>query len=126
VVGVIGGKLYLAGTMNADESPSGQVAMYDPATNSWTDRAQVDGLQLGAAGRVIGERLYLVGGASALNGSAISNLRAYNPATNAWVSKAYMQVPCTFLSAAASNGVLYAIGDLAVPNVLRKTEAYNP
>jgi N-acetylneuraminic acid mutarotase len=124
--GVIGGKLYLAGTMNVDETPSTQVAMYDPATNSWTDLAQPEDYMIGAAGRVIGEKLYLVGGSYSLNGSTQHVLQVYNPATNAWVEKAGMPTGRTFLSAAASNGVLYAIGGLSAPNVLRKNESYNP
>jgi N-acetylneuraminic acid mutarotase len=126
VVGVIAGKLYVAGTMNADEQPSRQVHMYDPATNSWTAKAQLDEYQIGAAGRVIGEKLYLVGGSYSLNGSTVPELHVYNPATNSWVEKAHMLTGRTFLSAAVSNGVLYAIGGLAIPNVLRTNQAYTP
>ena len=43
VAGVIDGKIYVAGTMKGDESPSHQVSVYDPASNSWSTAADMRG-----------------------------------------------------------------------------------
>ena len=126
VVGVIDGKLYVAGTMHADESPSGLVSMYDPATNTWTAKTGMPEDQVGAGGRVVGNKLYAVGGFEELNWGPRSTVYAYNPATNSWSEKAHMLSSRGFLSVAASNGALYAIGGLSVPNVLTRNELYTP
>jgi N-acetylneuraminic acid mutarotase len=71
---------------------------------------------------VIGGKLYLAGGFE--DGYARMGLYAYNPATNQWVEKQHMPTARGLLSAAASNGVLYALGGLAAPNVLGTNQAY--
>jgi len=126
VAGVIDGKLYVAGTMHGDESPSGLVSMYDPATNAWTAKTGMPGDQIGAGGRVLGGKLYAIGGFVELNSVPRAAAYAYDPVTNAWAEKTLMPGSRGFLSAAASNGVLYAIGGLSTPNVLATNQAYTP
>ena len=54
-------------------------------------------------------------------------LQVYNPANDSWTAKAPMpNLPRGFLSAAAANGVLYAIGGLNPPNVVKTNQAYYP
>jgi kelch-like protein 17 (actinfilin)/kelch-like protein 20 len=82
--------------------------------------------QIGAGGRVIGGKLYAVGGFDELNTLPRALTYAYDPVTNSWAEKAPMFTPRGFLSAAAANGVLYAIGGLSTPNVLATNQAYTP
>ncbi len=126
VVGVIDGKIYVAGTMLSNESSSGLVTMYDPATDTWTPKAGMPQRQIGAGGRVIGDKLYAVGGFDYLNSGAHALTYAYSPATNSWTKKSSMLSPRGFLSAAAANGVLYALGGLSTPNVLTTNQQYTP
>jgi N-acetylneuraminic acid mutarotase len=127
VAGVIDGKIYVAGTMNGDESASQIVSVYDPSTNSWSAKAAMPEPQIGAGGQAIGGKLYAVGGFYTLNANPRVVLQLYNPATDSWTAKAPMpNVPRGFLSAAAANGVLYAIGGLNPPNVLKTNQAYYP
>jgi N-acetylneuraminic acid mutarotase len=127
VVGVIDGKLYVAGTMHGDESASPIVSVYDPATNTWAGKASMPEDQIGAGGQAIGGKLYAVGGFEVLNALPRLMLQVYNPATNAWTEKAHLLTPPRgFLSAAAANGVLYAIGGLNPPGVLKTNQAYYP
>jgi N-acetylneuraminic acid mutarotase len=103
--------------------------MYDPATNKWTSRAAIPNAdQAGASGRAISGKLYVVGGFEDGYGNtgASGELYAYDPATDSWTNKANMPHPRGFLSAAAANGVLYAIGGLATPDVLGTNLAYSP
>jgi N-acetylneuraminic acid mutarotase len=112
---------------NESASPSFLVSMYDPTTNAWTVKASrpADN-QIGAAGRVLGGKLYLVGGFDELNFGPVRYMHVYNPATNSWAEKADMLTPRGFLSVAAANGVLYAIGGLYTPDVLATNQAYTP
>ena len=125
VAGVIDGKIYVAGTMNADESASRRLSVYDPATNTWsTSKAPMPEDQAGAGGVVISGKLYAVGGFE--SSGAVSTLRVYNPATNTWVEKASVPTARGYLSAAAANGVLYGLGGLRSPDVLKTNQAYYP
>ena len=126
VAGVINGKLYVAGTMLGNESPSSLVSIYDPATITWTAKTGMPEDQIGAGGRVLGGKLYAVGGFDELNSGPRPIAYAYDPATNSWAEKAPMFTPRGFLSAAASNGVLYALGGLSTPSVLETNQAYTP
>ena len=80
--------------------------------------------QAGAGGVVIGGKLYAVGGFE--SSGARSTVRVYNPATNTWAVKAPMPMARGYLSAAAANGVLYALGGLRSPDVLKTNQAYYP
>jgi N-acetylneuraminic acid mutarotase len=127
VAGVIDGKLYVAGTMNGDESASERVSMYDPSSNTWTPKTSMVEAQIGAGGRVISGKLYAVGGFEDGNVFPVSAMYAYNPATNSWTEKAHLLSPARgFLSAAAANGNLYAIGGLNPPSVLTTNQVYTP
>jgi kelch-like protein 17 (actinfilin)/kelch-like protein 20 len=126
VAGVINGKLYVAGTMHSDDSPSSLVSMYDPASNTWTAKTGMPGDQIGAGGRVLGGKLYAIGGFVELNSVPRAATYAYDPVTNSWAEKTLMPSSRGFLSAAAANGVLYAIGGLSTPNVLATNQAYTP
>jgi N-acetylneuraminic acid mutarotase len=125
-VGVIDGKIYVAGTMAADEKPSRVVSMYDPAANSWSEKADMLDDQIGAGGVAIAGKLYMVNGFWKLNIGPRAVLWVYNPATDAWVSKTYPPAQRGFLSAVAVNGVLYAIGGLNPPHALKTNQVYFP
>jgi N-acetylneuraminic acid mutarotase len=103
------------------------VSVYDPSTNSWAGKASMPEDQIGAGGQAIGGKLYVVGGFEVLNAVPRLILQVYNPATNTWTEKAHLlSPPRGFLSAASANGVLYAIGGLNPPNVLKTNQAYYP
>lgn len=127
VAGVIDGKIYVAGTMNGDESASLIVSVYDPATNTWSEKTSMPEAQIGAGGLAIAGKLYAVGGFYDLNAHPRTVLQVYNPANDSWTAKAPMpNLPRGFLSAAAANGVLYAIGGLNPPDVVKTNQAYYP
>jgi N-acetylneuraminic acid mutarotase len=100
--------------------------MYDPATNAWTPKAGMPSEQIGAGGRVLGGKLYAVGGFVHLNTTPRAATYAYDPVTNSWAEKAVMPSSRGFLSAASANGVLYAIGGLQPPKILATNQAYTP
>lgn len=127
VVGVIDGKIYVAGTMSGNESASHVLSVYDPASNTWSEKTAMPEDQIGAGGLAIGGKLYSVGGFYTLNASPRVALHIYNAASDSWTQKTPMpNAPRGFLSAASANGVLYAIGGLAPPAILKTNQAYYP
>src|SRR3712207_5514515 len=122
-LGVINGRFYLVGGFDHTPGSSSTLEVYNPATNTWTPRAPIPTALHGAAGSVIGGRLYVVGGAGA--GGLLNTVHIYNPGTNSWTTGAAMPTPRSFLGAAAANGILYAIGGNSGAR-LRTNEAYTP
>ena len=135
VVGVINGKLYVAGGMTKtlrnevtyeyDPEPWGELDVYDPATNVWTTRRSMPTPRWGAAGGVIDGKLYVAGGRG-IDPSPRSTMEVYDPATNSWAARAKMLTPREGTSAAVVGGKLYVLGGTGGPDsdALRTNEAY--
>jgi len=63
-VGVLDGKLYVAGGGNNSGQATGRLDICDPGTNSWTTRSPMPTARLSAAGAGVGGLFYVVGGRS--------------------------------------------------------------
>ncbi|HEX7313413.1 MAG TPA: kelch repeat-containing protein, partial [Pyrinomonadaceae bacterium] len=120
VAGVIDGRIYAAGgDSNSGErgvavNPLSTPEAYDTATNSWTTLAPMPTRRFGAAGGVIGGKLYVAGGWN--NDYSVSinpykdMLEAYDPASNSWATLAPMPRARYNLAAGVIDGKLYAVG----------------
>ena len=108
--GVINGKWYVAGGGQGTQ----HLDMYDPNTNTWTEKAPIPAGHSGGAGAVLGQKLYVIGGYDPSTGQYLNSVHAYNPATNTWATRASMPTPRSNLVAAKAvrngNSVLYALG----------------
>ena len=98
--GVIGGKFYVAGEIDAPGTgqPTLRTEVYDPGTNRWSVKAPPpEGLGGLAASATLQGELYVIGGRLFRRPDGpIDSLRtvmAYNPATDAWTMKARLPVP---------------------------------
>lgn len=134
-VGVINGKLYVAGgmaktirnevTYEYDPVPWGELDVHDPATNVWTTRKSMTTARYGAAGGVIDGKLYVAGGIGT-GYSTVSSMEMYDPATNTWGKRAKMLTARGGTGAAVVGGKLYVVGGKGGPDpgALRTNEAY--
>ncbi len=125
-VGVLDGKLYVAGGSNNSGQTTGRLDVYDPATNTWTTRSPMPTARLSAAGAGVGGLFYVVGGRS---GTAYLNtVQAYNPATESWGSMKPVTTARAGLGLALVNseGRFYAVGGRNASNVLGTNERYTP
>lgn len=94
------------------------VEMYDPATNTWTERAplptprQAMGADVGADGRI-----YVVGGApSYMHPKPMDVVEIYDPDTNTWETGPPLVYPRRSHAVVATpDGKLYAIGGFVAP-----------
>ena len=92
--GVISGKFYVAGGVDANRNPSAKLDVYNPATNSWKALAPMPSAVASAAGAVINNKLYIINGNS-------KTVYSYDPVTNRWTTRAPMLTARWNLAAAS-------------------------
>lgn len=107
VQGILAGKLYvyMPPLRACDPFAAGSVARfyrYDPATDSWVQRAVPPGASRGGAGGVISGKFYLT--------AQGAQLQVYDPASNAWTMRAPMPQARSGAIDAVLNGRLYLVG----------------
>jgi N-acetylneuraminic acid mutarotase len=86
------------------------VEEYDPATDTWTTKADMPTARFGLSTSVVNGKIYAFGGARNCVESAFSTVEEYDPATDTWTTKADMPTARLYLSTSAVNGKIYAIG----------------
>jgi N-acetylneuraminic acid mutarotase len=128
----IDGKLYVIATPPGEDqfftAPT-RLFRYDPATNTWTQRASPPHHHHGGIARAINGKLYVAGGLTlywddAPRVRAWAELDVYDPVTNTWTTKAPMPGARYGGSAGVINGKLYVAGR---KNPLVSTlEVYDP
>lgn len=131
--GVVDGKIYAIGgdvTTNDGSTPwsySPAMEMYDPATDSWTQLADMPTPRAMLAVSVVDGVIYAMGG----NGPDVEPVRiveAYDPATGRWVRKADMPSQRSHFSTSAVDGRIYAFGGLksSMGNPNLSVDEYDP
>jgi len=110
--GTVGGKLYVIGGFTRSFfsvwSPVATVYMYQPETDSWTERAPMPTPRGALAVAESGGLLYAIGGYDGSGNSAA--VEVYDPSTDTWKKKAPLPTPRDHLAAATVGGKVYAIG----------------
>jgi N-acetylneuraminic acid mutarotase len=115
-VGVIGGKLYLSGGSFVTADGLGGLHpglnVYDPASNSWTKKADMPKRVAGGVTGVINGKLYVLGGSCNNCGPdpVIRRLYRYDPATNTWTALAWAPNPHGRGAGGVINGKFYVAG----------------
>jgi N-acetylneuraminic acid mutarotase len=86
---VINGKIYMTGGCTGYKSYHGWTWMYDPATNTWTEKASMPVATWAGNTGVIGNKLYVLSSCAGQEDCGTSTdlfFGSYNPGTNAWSS----------------------------------------
>lgn len=113
----------------------GTVEEYDPATNTWRERATMPTPRNHAAVGVVNGKIYVIGGrvGAAFIGLAsdTSVVEEYDPVTNKWgPPRARMPTARSALAAGVYNGRIYVAGgefqDTHMMATFRAVEAYDP
>jgi aqualysin 1 len=123
-VGVINGKIYVAGGATAAGTPGSRLDVYDPATNTWTTRAAMPTARRNAAGLSFNGKLHALGGFS--GSTYLATQEAYDPTTNTWSSLVGMPTARAGLEVGAAGGRLFAIGGRNGTSVVSVNERYTP
>jgi N-acetylneuraminic acid mutarotase len=130
--GALGDKFYVGGGW-FDHAPTGFVYAYDPATNTWAERAAVPhgGGHAFGAYNVLGGKLYVAGGIDD-GGLPTDQLSVYDPASNTWAIKATMPITRRNAIGAFGGGRFFVMGgsgldgDLNEIDASRRVDAYTP
>jgi N-acetylneuraminic acid mutarotase len=109
-VGVINGRLYLAGGSDQQFRINPAMEVYDPATNMWKSGPRMLDARSSAASAVVNGKLYVAGGSDAGGAPWVDRLTVFNPATNTWSEKTPMPAEGRRAGAAAANGLLFVMG----------------
>jgi N-acetylneuraminic acid mutarotase len=108
---VVNGKIYVIGGVSDFKGvPLSTVEQYDPATDTWTTKANMPTARGHLSSSVVDGKIYAIGGTLIWGGTPISTVEQYDPATDTWTSKADMPTARVNFSASAVNGRIYLIG----------------
>ena len=111
-MGVTGGRLYVIGGYTQSGltvwHPVATVYAYDPATDSWAERAAMPTARGALSVTVHEGKLYAIGGYDRNANSAA--VEVYDPERNSWTSRAPLPTPRDHLASATVSGKVYAIG----------------
>ncbi len=113
---VVGGKIYAIGgwdRRDGRDTVLSSVAVYEPATDTWTKRADMPTPRWSPASSVVNGKIYVIGGTAVASTGSRHNLQTvevYDPETDTWTQEVDMPTARGGLSASLVDGRLYAIG----------------
>jgi N-acetylneuraminic acid mutarotase len=117
---------------------------YDPATDTWKALAPLPTKRGSPVAAVVGDKIYVIGGAANLPGSeatalspavpqaVLGTVEEYDPAANTWRTRSPMPTPRNHAAAGAVNGKIYVIGGrvgaafIGVASDISVVEEYDP
>jgi N-acetylneuraminic acid mutarotase len=130
-IGVTGGRLYVIGGYRQSGltvwEPVATVYAYDPASDTWTQRAPMPSPRGALSVTEHDGKLYAIGGYDRRANSAA--VEVYDPVRDTWASRAPLPTPRDHLATATLSGKLYAIGGRLNGDYHRNlsvTESYDP
>jgi len=112
----VNGKIYAFGGSVATSNPfpalsPAPVEVYDPATDTWTTKADIPTPRNWLATSAVNGKIYAIGGGlSNQNQDILSTVEAYNPITDNWTQKTDMPTARVGLGTSVVDGKIYAIG----------------
>src|SRR6266850_4568085 len=144
------GKIYAFGGFVFPQSgppawvPINNAWEYDPANDNWKALASLPTKRGSAVAAVVGDKIYVIGGAANLPGSeamalmptvpqgVLGTVEEYDPAANTWRARSPMPTPRNHAAAGAVNGKIYVIGGrvgaafIGVASDISVVEEYDP
>ncbi|KAA9007705.1 hypothetical protein F4V43_04285 [Paenibacillus spiritus] len=115
---VVGNKIYVIGGYydNASGTPvrTPKVEVYSPDSDTWTTTTPMKAGRSWAASAVVGDNIYVVGGATDIN-VFVSTVEAFNTTTGVWSTKTNLPVIANGPVGAVNNGKIYILGGLKTP-----------
>jgi N-acetylneuraminic acid mutarotase len=104
----VNGRIYAIGGWAAPGVGIDRVVEYDPATDTWRQRAAMPTPRRFLSTSVVNGKIYAIGGST--HDPALGTVEEYDPATNTWTTKADMPTPRIGMRTSVVDGIIYAIG----------------
>lgn len=128
--GVIDGKIHAVGGALKKFlrlKNTGAHEVYDPATDTWTEAADIPTPRDHLTVSVLGGKLYALGGRIDVDfGNNLDLNEAYDPATGQWQTLAPLPTKRSGITSQAVNGKIFVFGGEATEGTFDKNEAYDP
>ena len=110
------------------------VEMYDPSTDTWTQKADMPTARAYLSTSVMEGKIYAIGGASIFNEQyRLETVEVYNPATDTWTKARDMNQARSCAALSIVNGEIYAMGGWGLSQIqdqpeviLSSVEVFNP
>ena len=124
---VVDGKLYVIGGRQTNETSSysnfDTVEMYDPITNTWTEKEPMPTKRSGLAAVSIEDEIYVIGGEERNGkiGKTFNNNEKYNTVSNTWKAEPPMPTARHGLAVSIIDHRIYAIGGGPQPGGLKES-----
>lgn len=117
----LGGLLYVVAGHNGT-AHSNKVYAYDPASNSWSEKADYPIAAQSIVLRAVNGKLYGIGGWNSSTSTVYNKVYEYDPALNTWTEKTAMTTAREDFGAAVVGDLIYCFGGLAgaSPQVMSK------
>ena len=93
------------------------VEAYNPRTDTWIPKQDMPVSRVLFDVGVVGEKVYIIGGATRIDGERIGRVDVYNPATDTWVKGQEMPTPRENLSVRVVGNRIYATGGRGWPQI---------
>jgi N-acetylneuraminic acid mutarotase len=124
-VATLNGKLFTVGGLNFPNAiPT--VLEYAPASDTWTQRANLLTPRYAPAAAALNGKLYAIGGRNNQSG-ILATVEEYDPVANTWRARASMNQRRYAYQAVTLNGKIYALGGQTTGDVpLASIEEYDP
>ncbi len=130
---VVNGKIYAIGGVIAGEPAvpnphTRAVEEYDPATDTWTKKADIPTQRSCLSASAVDGKIYVIGGEKGdISSPPLATVEEYDPATDSWTRKANVPTARAFFSTSVVDDKIYAIGGAIYPGTVFSTvEEYNP
>lgn len=127
VTAVVNNRLYVLGEFASFSAASAESAagleVYDPASDTWTQKAALPTPRSGFSVCVVNNLIYAFGG---MKDGLLTTTEAYDPQTDTWIAKAPMPGARKGLALAVINGIVYLAGGSNDSGPIGTTYAYDP
>jgi len=115
VTAVVGDRIYAIGGWQPEASTmtaNVQVVVeeYDPATDTWTQKASLPTKRVCPMVGVVKDKIYVIGGQTGGISGMLASVVEYDPATDTWTEKSPMPDKRTWGAAAVHEGQIYVFG----------------
>jgi N-acetylneuraminic acid mutarotase len=125
---VIDGKIYVI----SGSGGGTKVEMYDPSTNTWTQKADMPTKRYHLSTAVVDGKIYAIGGNTKFTSmltkqvTSLPTVEVYDPATDTWTARADAPLLIDSSSASVVDGKIYVFGNWVANKATAMVQMYNP